>query len=530
MITKKKVRKISFIIILLFITSTSILALAADFENAAEPRRGETDNETLIIGFKEEIPEWAFRDYEVLEKNEELNCILVKTREKEKVFRESSGLREVKYVEENKLVRALYVPNDTYWSDQYGPRSINADDAWDYEKGNKSVKIAIVDTGIQYGHSDLVANYVSGGYDWVNNDDYPYDAVHGHGTHCAGIAAAVMDNAIGIAGIAQVSLMSEKVLNETGWGTTWNVAQGITHAANNSADVISLSLGGDSPSSILENACQYAWDAGCVLVGAAGNAGTYGAVYPAKYDTVICVGATDDDDTRWSGSNYGPEMELVAPGVNVFSTYPTNNYAWSTGTSMSTPHVAGVAALIKSRYPEVSNEELRERMRNTAKDLGEEGKDDYYGHGLVDAYAALGISFFDTGEGTYPSISGTHEGTIKPKQTTIVNKLYTYSCAGTGGHSEYVWIRGTGVNENGTWNGYGGDWHNITFARTFTLQADVEYNYTIITGSYPQIIHNQTLTNEYGTINCTGFRDANGKVYDDWIPAIRLWSGVLKNL
>ncbi|MBA7549547.1 hypothetical protein ES705_42034 [subsurface metagenome] len=162
--------------------------------------------------------------------------------------------------------------------------------------------------------------------------------------------------------------------------------------------------------------------------------------------------------------------------------------------------------------------------------MGEEGKDDYYGYGLVDAYAALGISFFDTGEGTYPSISGTHEGTIKPKQTTIVNKLYTYSCAGTGGHSEYVWIRGTGVNENGTWNGYGGDWHNITFARTFTLQADVEYNYTIITGSYPQIIHNQTLTNEYGTINCTGFRDANGKVYDDWIPAIRLWSGVLKNL
>jgi thermitase len=521
MIMKKKVRKFSFIIILFFITSTSILVLAADFENAAEPRCGET--ETLIIGFKEEIPDWAFEKYEVLEKNEELNCILVKARfEKEKVFRESSGLREVKYVEENKLVRALYVPNDLRWSDQYGPRSIKADDAWDYEKGNKSVKIAIVDTGIQYNHSDLAANYVSGGYDWVNNDSDPYDD-NGHGTHCAGIAAAVMDNEIGIAGIAQVSLTSEKVLNKTGWGTTWDVSQGITHAANNSADVISLSLGGGY-STEMEDACNYAWGRGCVIVAASGNDGSPLILYPAAYDSVIAVGSTGLSEVLSGFSNYGAAQELVAPGEGILSTVP-GGYSNKGGTSMATPHVAGVAALIKSRYPAFTNEEIRERMRNTAKDLGALGKDDDYGYGLVDAYAALGISFFDTKEGTYPSISGTHEGTIKPNQTIIVDKLYTYSCAGTGGHSEYVWIRGNGVNETATWDtlGYGGDWHTITFARSFTLQADVEYNYTIITGSYPQIIHNQTLTNEYGTLNCTRFRDANGKVYDDWIPAIRLF-------
>lgn len=132
-------------------------------------------------------------------------------------------------------------------------------------------------------------------------------------------------------------------------------------------------------------------------------------------------------------------------------------------------------------------------------------------------------SVFDTGAGTYPSIMGTHTGTIKPSHDVNVSQMYTYPCAGTGGHTEYVWIYGNGIEVNGTWNGYQGDYHNITILPSFTLLKDHEYNYTLITGSYPQIIHKQNhTTSDGGIITCTEFIDANGKRYIDWIPAIRL--------
>jgi len=133
-------------------------------------------------------------------------------------------------------------------------------------------------------------------------------------------------------------------------------------------------------------------------------------------------------------------------------------------------------------------------------------------------------NLFDTGEGTYPSIFGTHKGTITLNQTIIVNKIYTYPCAGTGGHSEFVEIYGNGINKNASWEGYSGDWHNITFDEPFILEANKTYNYTIITGSYPQIHHTDKLEVASGNITCTSFIDENGFVYNDWIPAIKLFS------
>jgi thermitase len=147
----------------------------------------------------------------------------------------------VKYVEPNKLVHALYMPNDPRYPNQWGPQHIKANSAWDIEEGNKNVTIAVIDTGIDYEHEDLRDNYIAGGYDWVNNDSYPMDDHH-HGTHCAGIAAATLDNKKGIAGIAQVNLMAEKVLNETGWGTEWDVAQAIVHATDNNGRCLSLCM------------------------------------------------------------------------------------------------------------------------------------------------------------------------------------------------------------------------------------------------------------------------------------------------
>ncbi|RJS81487.1 hypothetical protein CW713_06235 [Methanophagales archaeon] len=132
-------------------------------------------------------------------------------------------------------------------------------------------------------------------------------------------------------------------------------------------------------------------------------------------------------------------------------------------------------------------------------------------------------AIFDTGPGTYPSIPGTHNGTITPNQTIIATKLYTYPCEGTGGHTEYARIWNKTWNATATWDGYIGDWHNISFDKPVVLLPNKTYNYTILTGSYPQIHHNTSLLTPNGWINCTKFTDANGRVYYDWIPAIKLW-------
>jgi thermitase len=247
--------------------------------------------EELIIGFTNNAGpalQQALRteyDYTVLERNEALNCVLVQVSRDDSQHVITSLAEEdfVRYVEPNKRVHALlYTPNDPRYPDQWGPQSIKADWAWDHERGNKNVTIAIIDSGIDYTHEDLCTNYIAGGYDWVNNDSDPMDD-YGHGTHCAGIAAATLNNEKGIAGIAQVNLLAEKMLDETGWGTEWDLAQAIVHAADSNVDIISLSVGGDDDVQAEEDACLYAWNHGCLLVASSGN--DYSAVikYPAAY-------------------------------------------------------------------------------------------------------------------------------------------------------------------------------------------------------------------------------------------------------
>jgi subtilisin family serine protease len=281
-----------------------------------------------------------------------------------------------------------HTPNDPLWSYQWGPQSINCPQAWDIEQGSLDVRIAIVDTGIDYTHDDIT-NYNYCGWDWVNMDSDPMDD-HSHGTHCAGIAAATMDNSLGIAGVAQVTVCAEKVCNAGGSCPWYDCALGVVDAIDYcDADVISMSFGGSGGSTELQSACQYAWDAGAVLVGASGNNGGTPVICPAKYDTVICVGSIDPYDTRSYFSQYGPSMELVAPGEEIISTILADAYGYKTGTSMSTPHVAGVAALVISQNPSWTNLEVRTDLADTAVDLGATGWDQYYGYGKVDAFAAL---------------------------------------------------------------------------------------------------------------------------------------------
>ncbi|KYK22509.1 hypothetical protein AYK24_02220 [Thermoplasmatales archaeon SG8-52-4] len=332
-----------------------------------------------------------FLGHNIIKKIEGLNVALVEVEEGiERSFIENiSNSSFVKYAELNYVVNAFHTPNDPKWNEQWGPKRIHCEDAWNIVQGSTVIKIAIIDTGIDYNHEDLNGNYLSGGYDFVNDDNDPMDD-EGHGSHCSGIAAAVIDNNKGIAGISQVSIVAEKVLDSNGYGSSFDVAAGIIHAVDTNVDIISMSLGSRYPSSTIETACNNAYNAGALLIAASGNDYSSQISYPAAYDSVIAVGAIDNQDKRCGFSNYGENLELMAPGENIISVKIGGGYVEKDGTSMACPHVTGVAALVKSVNYDMSNKEIRQLLIETAEDLGSPGKDIYYGNGLVNARAVCG--------------------------------------------------------------------------------------------------------------------------------------------
>lgn len=290
----------------------------------------------------------------------------------------------VKYVEEDAEVHAL----DTELDDSWGVKRIGS--GFVHDDGNKGsgVKVAILDTGIDKDHPDL---NVAGGISFVvrpSQSDSDWDDKNGHGTHCAGIVAA-LDNDKGVIGVApEASLYAVKVLNNGGVGDISDIIAGIEWAVYNGMHVISMSLGGDFDSEPLGTTCNNAYNAGVVVVAAAGNDGSDGdnsVDYPAKYDSVIAVAATDSTDTRPEWSSKGPEVELAAPGVGIYSTYKNGRYATLSGTSMACPHVAGTAALVIASGVS-DKDEVRTLLRDTADDLGDPV---LYGYGLVDADGAV---------------------------------------------------------------------------------------------------------------------------------------------
>jgi len=306
----------------------------------------------------------------------------------------------IDYVELDSVVHAL---GETL---PWGVDRIDADVVHDYPNTGSGVQVAIVDTGMDYDHPDLKANY-GGGYDFVNNDAYPMDD-EGHGTHCAGIVAAAKDNTEGVIGVApSVELYALKVLDNTGSGYLSDVISGIDWAVlgpdkeagtSDDAEIVSLSLGADTGDASLEDACQSAYESGTLVIASAGNSGNPpgrgdNVGYPARYSSVIAVAATDDKDKRPRWSSTGPDLELSAPGVYIYSTYWDNTYATLSGTSMACPHVSGVAALVfaSPMTPGYDQDgdgvwdpvEVRRKLTDTAIDLGDPGKDNQYGYGLV---------------------------------------------------------------------------------------------------------------------------------------------------
>jgi subtilisin family serine protease len=269
---------------------------------------------------------------------------------------------------------------------------VDAEISWAISTGDP-VKVGVIDTGIDLKHPDLQAN-IKGGYNAINplksaNDD------NGHGTHVAGIIAA-LNNSIGVVGVGpNIDLYAIKVLNASGSGYLSDVIEGLDWAVTNGMKVVNMSLGTSQDVQSFHDAITNAYNAGVVIVAAAGNSGG-AVVYPAAYPEVIAVSATDQNNQIASFSSRGPEVDLAAPGVSIYSTYKGQSYATLSGTSMAAPHVTGAAALIiDTKKCDLNSDnictpaEVQQRLEQTAKDLGDPGKDNLYGAGLVNVYQAL---------------------------------------------------------------------------------------------------------------------------------------------
>lgn len=350
-----------------------------------------------VVRFKEhvQVAEWlkANPDIKVLKSNE-IYYVLAHDKLSTDEFVSKLGRESViQHAEPNynftKQQDGETTPNDEFFQPyQWNLKQIESEVGWNISEGAEHVIIAVLDTGIDLHHEDLADKLITG-YNAFDGSTNVQDE-HGHGTHVAGIAAAVTNNLTGIAGVSWYNpILPVKVLNKDGTGSLFEVADGIKWATDHGARVINLSLGDAIASEILYDAIRYAHERDVVLIAAAGNDNVADPMYPAAYPEVLAVAAVDQGQNKASFSNYGPHIDVTAPGENIPSTFPGNNYVFMSGTSMAAPHVAGLAGLIRALNPELSNQEVVDLIKQTADDLGPQGVDEYFGYGQINVAAAL---------------------------------------------------------------------------------------------------------------------------------------------
>lgn len=305
-------------------------------------------------------------------------------------------------------------PTDPRFDEQWALYKVGATCAWERTTGSADVIVAVVDSGVDPTHPDLAARLRTDGYDFVDNDDDPRDE-NGHGTHVAGIIAAILNNNEGIAGLAPgVTILPVRVMNARGRGSDRAIARGIRFAADRGAKVINLSLGAtltlnaDEPSALVNDAIIYAQQQGALVVVAAGNdAVPLPNAIAVDNPDVLVVAATDQRDRRAPFSNTGPWVAVSAPGVNILSTMPTyevfltsdavprderfrRNYDYMSGTSQATPYVAALAALLFSANPDWSASQVAETIRTNATDIRDLNPRFEMGTGRIDACKSFG--------------------------------------------------------------------------------------------------------------------------------------------
>jgi len=330
----------------------------------------------------------------------ELNAVVIDLPQETSItaaVRQAQAIPGVRYAEPNYVYRAFQIsPDDPYYATkQWGPQKIGAPQAWGVTTGSSDIVIAVLDTGIS-GSNDFV---VMGIAKFAGSKDcVPSSTVNqNHGTHVAGIAAAVGNNGFGIAGIAwAANLLDLRVLDAGGIGTIDTIVCGINFARDFEVSnpgkrvVANMSLGGSGYSQLIKDSLDDAIGAGVVVVAAAGNDGKATVMYPAGYPGVIAVGAISPTDQRATFSTYGSHLSVVAPGVDIYSANSFGSFEYMTGTSQAAPHVAGVAALVLSQNMSLTPAQVRSQIEQTADDLGVHGFDPQFGWGRVNAARATG--------------------------------------------------------------------------------------------------------------------------------------------
>ena len=312
-------------------------------------------------------------------------------------LKKSDLAKKTESIEPNYIYNAYEIPNDPDYSKQWNLRSINIEAAWDETKGS-GVTVAVIDTGVSP-VPDLADTKFVKGYDFVNDKEQATDD-NGHGTHVAGTIAQSTNNGYGVAGIAyQANIMPLKVLASGGGGTVADIAEAIRFAADNGADVINMSLGGGGASELMQEAVDYAHSKGVVIVAAAGNENRNSSSYPARYPHVISVAATGPAGEKAPYSNFGAGVDIAAPGgsengkilqetIDYQTGEPT--FAEYQGTSMASPHVAGVAALVKSLGID-NPDEIETVLTQSARPVQEDPLN-HYGAGQLDAANAVKLA------------------------------------------------------------------------------------------------------------------------------------------
>ncbi len=466
-----------------FLKATGVAGLAATMSNVVQATPGRAPGpkrDELLVGIPlgtdmagaaDRIADALSGSQRVAHTNETLRYVAVQDPSQAAVSSAGSlaeqlrGLDVSKYVEENETKSRPDAVDDPKLDSQYAPQLVNAIDAWNTTQGSSDVTIAVVDQGVKYDHPDLQAQFGSDkGQDFVDDDADPMPTSSSdeyHGTHVAGIASATTDNGVGVAGISDSTLLSGRALSASGGGSLSDIADAIQWATDQGADIINMSLGGGGYTDTMKNAVQYAVNNGSLPICAAGNDGSRGVSYPAKYDECVAVGAIDSNENLTSFSQYGPDLDVVAPGQNVLSTSTRNGgYEELPGTSMACPAAAGVAALGLAAQGDMSPSELRSTLKNTAVDIGL--SDEKQGAGRVDALNIVGGDGGDGGGGgggdtQQPTASIDYSPTSPDVGETVTFDGSGSSDPDGGSIQTYEWTASTGGSATGqtvegTWN------------------------------------------------------------------------------
>jgi subtilisin family serine protease len=394
----------------------------------------------VVIGLNNHDPFFnakiSNRGGQVVNTIEKINAFVIQVPEgtESKFISSMSKNPNVAYVERDVIVNALgHYPNDSFFDEQWGLQLAGMSDVWhNYSVAlGSDVIVAVVDTGVYDNHPDLDGKILQG-YDFVDNDSNTNPgnvkcvgpggpSAESHGSFVSGIIGATTNNEIGIAGFGP-KIMPVRVLGTCGSGSSSDVAAGIVYAADNGAHVINLSLGSSTSTNVEKTAVTNAYNSGVIIVAAAGNSGESNNVpsFPASYPEVISVSAVDRDSgfapySQWVDTNelaafggvsgscqVGDVTTALSTGAGIEGRNVLLGYYCATGTSFASPHVAGVAALLRSDNPGATNQEIREHLQITATDLGAPGKDVYFGYGLVNAFEALNRSL---GQPPDPSVN-----------------------------------------------------------------------------------------------------------------------------